>query len=49
MTGDKYKLENMFEYKGSCVVVTADNSRLLIAHIGKVIVTPCYNSNQVPL
>ena len=31
------------------MVVTADNSRLPIAHIGKTIVTPRYNSNQVPL
>ena len=48
MTGNRYKLENMSEYKGSRVVVTANNSRLLIAHIGKAIVTPRYNSNQVP-
>ncbi|KAM2243153.1 hypothetical protein PS2_009934 [Malus domestica] len=49
MTGDKQKLQNLFEYKGSRVVVTANNSRLPIAHIGKTIVTPRYNSNQVPL
>ncbi|KAM2723556.1 hypothetical protein EV1_026500 [Malus domestica] len=49
MTGDKQKLQNLSEYKGSRVVVTADNSRLPIAHIGKTIVTPRYNSNQVPL
>ena len=34
MTGDKHKLESMSEYKGGRVVVTADNSRLPIAHIG---------------
>ncbi|KAM2943530.1 hypothetical protein COP2_026700 [Malus domestica] len=40
MTGDKQKLQNLSEYKGSRVVVTTDNSRLSIAHIGKTIVTP---------
>ena len=30
-------------------MVTADNSRLPLTHIGKTIVTPQYNSNQVPL
>ena len=49
MTGDKHKLESMSEYKGGRVVVTADNSRLPIAHIGKTIVTPRYSTNQVPL
>ncbi|KAM1906652.1 hypothetical protein ACFX14_026396 [Malus domestica] len=49
MTGDKQKLQNLSEYKGGRVGVTADNSRLPIAHIGKTIVTPRYNSNQVPL
>ena len=49
MTGDKQKLQNLSEYKGGRVVVTADNSRLPITHIGKTIVTPRYNSNQVPL
>uniref|UniRef100_A0A2N9EBN9 Retrovirus-related Pol polyprotein from transposon TNT 1-94-like beta-barrel domain-containing protein n=1 Tax=Fagus sylvatica TaxID=28930 RepID=A0A2N9EBN9_FAGSY len=34
MTGDKHKLQNLSEYKGGRVVVTADNSRLPIAHIG---------------
>ncbi|XP_068639373.1 uncharacterized protein [Aristolochia californica] len=49
MTGDKQKLQNLSEYKGGRVVVTVDNSRLPIAHIGKTIVTPRYNPNQVPL
>ena len=49
MAGDKHKLQNLSEYKGGRVVVTADNSRLPISHIGKTIVTPRYNSNQVPL
>ncbi|KAL5848228.1 hypothetical protein ACOSQ4_006241 [Xanthoceras sorbifolium] len=39
MTGDRQKLQNLSEYKGNRVVVTADNSRLPIAHIGKTIVT----------
>ncbi|KAM3015464.1 hypothetical protein FF2_028043 [Malus domestica] len=34
MTGDKQKLQNLSEYKGGRVVVTADNSRLPITHIG---------------
>ncbi|KAE8706377.1 hypothetical protein F3Y22_tig00110393pilonHSYRG00025 [Hibiscus syriacus] len=49
MTGDKQKLQNLSEYNGGRVVVTADNSRLPITHIVKTIVTPRYNSNQVQL
>ncbi|KAE8708207.1 PLAC8 family protein [Hibiscus syriacus] len=49
MTGDKQKLQNLSEYNGGCVVVTDDNSRLPITHIGKIIVTPRYNTNQVQL
>ncbi|KAE8723067.1 PLAC8 family protein [Hibiscus syriacus] len=49
MTGDKQKLQNLSEYNGGRVVVTADNSRLPITHIGKIIVTPRYNTNQVQL
>ncbi|KAE8708634.1 hypothetical protein F3Y22_tig00110336pilonHSYRG00004 [Hibiscus syriacus] len=49
MTGDKQKLQNLSEYNGGRVVVTADNSRLSITHIRKPIVTPRYNSNQVKL
>jgi len=49
MTGDRQKLQNCSEYKGNRVVVTADNSRLPIAHIGKAIVIPRYSPNQVPL
>ncbi|PON31258.1 Zinc finger, CCHC-type, partial [Trema orientale] len=40
MTGDKEKLYNMTEYKGGRVIVTANNSRLLIAHIGKMVIVP---------
>ncbi|KAE8695620.1 tir-nbs resistance protein [Hibiscus syriacus] len=49
MTGDKQKLQNLSEYNGGRVVVTADNSRLPITHIGKTVVTPRYNTNQVQL
>ncbi|CAL8997356.1 unnamed protein product [Prunus brigantina] len=49
MTGDKEKLQNLTEYRGNRVVVTANNSRLPITHIGKTVVVPRHNSNQVPL
>ncbi|KAG6528974.1 hypothetical protein ZIOFF_011166 [Zingiber officinale] len=35
MTGDKEKLQNLFEYKGARMVMTTNNSRLPIAHIVK--------------
>ncbi|RVW23784.1 hypothetical protein CK203_097571 [Vitis vinifera] len=34
MTGDKEKLQDLSEYKGRHMVVTANNSKLPIAHIG---------------
>ncbi|KAE8734204.1 PLAC8 family protein [Hibiscus syriacus] len=34
MTGDKQKLQNLSEYNGGRVVVTTDDSRLPITHIG---------------
>ncbi|KAH0661325.1 hypothetical protein KY284_026256 [Solanum tuberosum] len=40
MNGDKKKLQNLSEYKGSLEVVTTDDIKLLIAHIGKTIVSP---------
>ena len=49
MTGDKEKLQNMSKYKGKRVVVTADNTRLPIAHIGETLITPRFNAEQVPL
>ncbi|KAJ0103216.1 hypothetical protein Patl1_06266 [Pistacia atlantica] len=49
MMDDRQKLQNLSEHKGNRVVVTADNSRLLITHIGKTIVTPRYNPNQMQL
>ncbi|KAL3519833.1 hypothetical protein ACH5RR_017982 [Cinchona calisaya] len=47
--GDKRKLKNLTEYKGGRVVVTVDNSRLPITHIGNVTILPRYNSHQVEL
>lgn len=49
MTGDKEKLQNVSEYNGSRVVVTANNSKLPIAHIGKTIVPPNYNDTELLL
>ncbi|KAL3519528.1 hypothetical protein ACH5RR_017677 [Cinchona calisaya] len=49
MTGDKRKLTNLTEYKGGRVVVTTDNSRLPITHIGNATILPRYNSHQVKL
>ena len=46
MTGDKEKLQNMSKYKGKRVVVTADNTRLPIAHIGEMLITPHFNAEQ---
>jgi hypothetical protein len=49
MTGDKEKLQNMSKYKGKRVVVTADNTRLPIAHIGETLISSPFNAKQVPL
>jgi len=49
MTGDKEKLQNLSEYKGSRVVVTANNSKLSIAHIGNTVVSPQHGDTKVPL
>ncbi|KAL0377901.1 UNVERIFIED_CONTAM: Retrovirus-related Pol polyprotein from transposon RE1 [Sesamum radiatum] len=49
MTGDKEKLKNVSKYTGSRVVVTADNSKLPIAHVGNTVVSPQYNESEVPL
>ncbi|KAF7817945.1 Retrovirus-related Pol polyprotein from transposon TNT 1-94 [Senna tora] len=46
MTGDRGKLSAVEEYKGSRVVVTANNSRLPIAHVGSTTVVPRYSSEQ---
>jgi len=49
MTGDKEKLQNLSEYKGSRVVVTVNNSNLPIAHIGNTVVSPQHGDTEVPL
>lgn len=49
MTGDKEKLSSMSEYRGGHVVVTANNSRLPITHVGKTVVVPRFNPNKVQL
>ena len=49
MIGDEEKLWKITEYKGGHVVVTANNSRLLIAHIGKTTIVPHYGPNEIPL
>ncbi|KAH0666163.1 hypothetical protein KY285_027369 [Solanum tuberosum] len=40
MTGDNEKLQNLTKYKGSREVVTTDDTKLSIAHIGKAVVSP---------
>ena len=49
MTGDKEKLQHLSEYKGSRVVVTANNSKLSIANIGNTVVSPQHSDTEVPL
>ena len=40
MSGDKRKLQNLTKYKGSREVVTTDDTKLSITHIGKAVVSP---------
>ena len=47
MIGHKEKLLDMSEYKWEQVVVTTNNFRLLITHIGKVVIAPCFSPQQV--
>ncbi|KAH7861033.1 hypothetical protein Vadar_020802 [Vaccinium darrowii] len=49
MTGDKKKLSNLSAYKGDRVVVTANNSRLPITHIGKTVINPRFSPSEVKL
>ncbi|KAL0367866.1 UNVERIFIED_CONTAM: Retrovirus-related Pol polyprotein from transposon TNT 1-94 [Sesamum radiatum] len=49
MTGVKEKLKNVSKYTGSRVVVTTDNLKLSIAHVGNIVVSPQYNESEVPL
>ncbi|KAM1296017.1 hypothetical protein TB1_015133 [Malus domestica] len=49
MIGDEKKLQSLTEYKRGRLVVTTDDSKLPIAHIGKIVIEPRYNTNHVPL
>ncbi|KAL0311277.1 UNVERIFIED_CONTAM: hypothetical protein Sangu_2422400 [Sesamum angustifolium] len=49
MTSDKEKVKNVSKYVENRVAVTADNSKLLIAHVGNIIVSPQYNKAKVLL
>ena len=49
MTSDREKLQRITEYKGGRVIVTANNSRLLIARVGKITIVPRYSPNKVLL
>ncbi|KAG6737603.1 hypothetical protein POTOM_059131 [Populus tomentosa] len=49
MTGDKEKLKNLVEYKGKHVVVTTNNSKLAIAHVGDAVVSSQLNLKDVSL
>lgn len=39
----------MIEYKGGHTVVTMNNSRLLIAHMGKAMIASHFNGDKVKL
>ncbi|KAG5609100.1 hypothetical protein H5410_020381 [Solanum commersonii] len=45
----KRRLHLQFEYKGGRVVVTANNSKIPITHIGKMVFVSHHNSRQVEL
>ena len=49
MTGDKKKLSNLSAFKGDRVVVTANNSKLPITHIGKTVINPRFSPSEVKL
>lgn len=49
LTDDKHKMQNLSEYVGNQVVVTAENSKLSVAHIEKTTVIPWYNQNEVSI
>ena len=44
MTGDKEKLVSMSEYKRGRAVITANNAKWPITHIGKAVVTPRFSN-----
>lgn len=43
MTGYRCKLSSMFEYTSRPLFVTANNSRLPITHIGKMVITSYFS------
>jgi hypothetical protein len=47
MTGKTEKLHNLSEYKGKREVVTANNARLPVTHIGDTIIESCFNTKKV--
>lgn len=49
MTGDKEKLSSLSAYRGDRVVITANNSRLPITHIGKTVINPRFSPNEIKL
>lgn len=49
MMGDIKKLEGLEKYKGKQVIVTANNSKLPITHIGKTLISLQFSPNQIKL
>ncbi|GKA62904.1 retrovirus-related pol polyprotein from transposon TNT 1-94 [Tanacetum coccineum] len=49
MTGDTVNLKDVLKYTGSRVVVTTNNLKLPIAHVGNTIVSPLCNNIDVSL
>ncbi|KAL3497956.1 hypothetical protein ACH5RR_040688 [Cinchona calisaya] len=49
MTRDREKLKDVTEYKGRRVVVTANNTKLPITHVGKTTLSPHFNNEEVQL
>ena len=49
MTGDKEKPQNLSKYKGSRVVMTTNNLKMSIAHIGNTVVLPQCSPIEAPL
>lgn len=47
MTGDEEKLHELSKYKGGCMLVITNNSRLTIAHVGIIVLTPQYSSHKM--
>lgn len=43
MTGDKDKFHNISEYRGRRVVTTANNAKLLIIHVGNIVIDSYHN------